>query len=107
MQNLKSAKVCSHYRGRESDRHSRYALAMDARLPNPQCQRAHVSHVGGSPLPLGMIECVTSASQVVLRTSTIFCLIVQLTLTSGTVMPPFSMAFKQFLLSSTATTLVC
>ena len=57
--------------------------------------------------PLGMIECVTSASQVVLRTSTIFCLIVQPTLTSGTVMPPFSMAFKQFLLLSTATTLVC
>ena len=57
--------------------------------------------------PLGMIECVKSASQVVLRTSTIFCLIVQPTLTSGTVMAPFSMAFKQFLLSSTATTLAC
>ena len=57
--------------------------------------------------PLGMIECEKSASQVVLRTSTIFCLIVQPTLTSGTVMAPFSMAFKQFLLSSTATTLAC
>ena len=39
--------------------------------------------------PLGMIECVKSASQVVLRASIIFCLIVQPTLTSGTVMPPF------------------
>ena len=57
--------------------------------------------------PLGMIECVKSASQVVSRTSIIFCLIVQPTLTSGTVMPPFSMAFKKFLLSSTATILVC
>ena len=54
-----------------------------------------------------MIECVKSASQDMLRTSIIFCLIVQPMLTSGTVMPPFSMAVKQFLLSSTATILVC
>lgn len=57
--------------------------------------------------PLGMTECVKSASQVVLRTSIIFCLIVQPMLTSGTVMPPFAIAFKQSLLSSTTTFLVC
>ena len=57
--------------------------------------------------PPGRTECVKSASQVVLRTSIIFCLTVQPMLTSGTVMPPFSMAFRQFLLSSIATILVC
>ena len=69
----------------------------------------HGLHVDTAVLstPLGMIECVKSASQDVVRTSIIFCLIVQPTLTSGTVMPPLSMAFKQFLLSSTATILVC
>ena len=57
--------------------------------------------------PLGMTKCVKSASQVVLRTSIIFWLVVQPTLTSGTVMPPFCMALKQFHLPSKATTLVC
>ena len=51
--------------------------------------------------PLRMIACVKSASQIVLRMSIIFCLIVQPTYSHAT------MAFKQFLLSSTATILVC
>ena len=57
--------------------------------------------------PLGMTECVKSASQVVLKMSIIFCLTVQPMLTFGTVTPPFSIAFRLFLLSSTAVILVC
>ena len=63
--------------------------------------------LAGLSTPPGMIECVKSASQNVLKMSIIFCLIVLPMLTSGTIMPPFSMAFRQFLLSSTTTILVC